>query len=55
MGVGVRREALAHFRPTPTDPPLKPLLPPDYGDGYLIPNYDDCEYGAFRESLDAGR
>uniref|UniRef100_A0A8C6RU25 Adipocyte enhancer-binding protein 1 n=1 Tax=Nannospalax galili TaxID=1026970 RepID=A0A8C6RU25_NANGA len=26
------------------DPPLKPLLPPDYGDGYLIPNYDDMDY-----------
>lgn len=26
------------------DPPLKPLLPPDYGDGYLIPNYDDLDY-----------
>ncbi|MEJ1274413.1 hypothetical protein NN561_005297 [Cricetulus griseus] len=25
-------------------PPLKPLLPPDYGDGYLIPNYDDMDY-----------
>ncbi|XP_057629013.1 adipocyte enhancer-binding protein 1 [Chionomys nivalis] len=26
------------------DPPLQPLLPPDYGDGYLIPNYDDMDY-----------
>ncbi|XP_042558330.1 adipocyte enhancer-binding protein 1 [Dipodomys spectabilis] len=25
-------------------PPLKPLLPPDYGDGYVIPNYDDMDY-----------
>lgn len=42
-GSGVR-EALAHFHPPSTEPPLKPLLPPDYGDSYLIPNYDDCEY-----------
>ncbi|XP_021488362.1 adipocyte enhancer-binding protein 1 isoform X1 [Meriones unguiculatus] len=26
------------------EPPLKPLLPPDYEDGYLIPNYDDLDY-----------
>ncbi|XP_034364177.1 adipocyte enhancer-binding protein 1 isoform X2 [Arvicanthis niloticus] len=26
------------------DPPLKPLVPPDYGDSYLIPNYDDLDY-----------
>ncbi|XP_021066940.1 adipocyte enhancer-binding protein 1 isoform X1 [Mus pahari] len=26
------------------EPPLKPLLPPDYGDSYLIPNYDDLDY-----------
>ncbi|XP_028617268.1 adipocyte enhancer-binding protein 1-like, partial [Grammomys surdaster] len=26
------------------DPPLKPMLPPDYGDSYLIPNYDDLDY-----------
>nr|XP_020018615.1 adipocyte enhancer-binding protein 1 [Castor canadensis] len=24
--------------------PLKPLLPPDYGDGYVIPNYEDMDY-----------
>lgn len=32
--------------PTSTEPPLKPLpppLPPDYGDGYVIPHYDDSE------------
>ncbi|XP_012294639.2 adipocyte enhancer-binding protein 1 isoform X1 [Aotus nancymaae] len=30
-----------------TEPPVKPLLPPlppDYGDGYVIPNYDDMDY-----------
>ncbi|XP_053464395.1 adipocyte enhancer-binding protein 1 [Nycticebus coucang] len=33
-----------------TEPPLKPLLPPlpplppDYGDGYVIPTYDDMDY-----------
>ncbi|XP_045350085.1 adipocyte enhancer-binding protein 1 isoform X2 [Leopardus geoffroyi] len=29
------------------EPPLKPLpppLPPDYGDGYVIPHYDDMDY-----------
>ncbi|KFO33065.1 Adipocyte enhancer-binding protein 1 [Fukomys damarensis] len=26
-----------------TEPPLKPLLP-DYGDGFVIPNYDDMDY-----------
>ncbi|KAI5933447.1 adipocyte enhancer-binding protein 1 isoform X4 [Manis javanica] len=29
------------------EPPLKPLSlppPPDYGDGYVIPNYDDMDY-----------
>ncbi|KAL4827064.1 hypothetical protein H8958_016043 [Nasalis larvatus] len=29
------------------EPPVKPLLPlppPDYGDGYVIPNYDDMDY-----------
>lgn len=26
------------------EPPPKPLLPPDYGDGYVIPNYDDMDY-----------
>ncbi|XP_045437047.1 adipocyte enhancer-binding protein 1 isoform X2 [Pipistrellus kuhlii] len=26
------------------EPPVKPLLPPDYGDGYVIPNYDDLDY-----------
>ncbi|KAM4874453.1 adipocyte enhancer-binding protein 1 [Thomomys bottae] len=25
-------------------PTLEPLLPPDYGDGYIIPNYDDMDY-----------
>ncbi|XP_048195280.1 adipocyte enhancer-binding protein 1 [Perognathus longimembris pacificus] len=25
-------------------PPSKPLLPPDYGDGYVIPNYGDMDY-----------
>lgn len=45
-GLGVRRDVLTHFYPTSTDPPLKPPLPPDYGDSYLIPNYDDCEYVA---------
>lgn len=32
--------------PTSTEPPPKPLpppLPPDYGDGYVIPHYDDSE------------
>lgn len=32
--------------PASTEPPLKPLpppLPPDYGDGYVIPHYDDSE------------
>lgn len=29
---------------TSTEPPPNPLLPPDYGDGYVIPNYDDSEY-----------
>ncbi|XP_036183029.1 adipocyte enhancer-binding protein 1 [Myotis myotis] len=24
--------------------PAKPLLPPDYGDGYVIPDYDDMDY-----------
>lgn len=46
-GVGVRREALLHLHPTSTEPPLKPLPPPDYEDGYSIPTYDDCEYVAF--------
>ncbi|KAM8770982.1 adipocyte enhancer-binding protein 1 [Rhynchonycteris naso] len=27
-----------------TEPPLKPLLPPDYGDGYVIPDYDNMDY-----------
>ncbi|XP_012502376.1 PREDICTED: adipocyte enhancer-binding protein 1 [Propithecus coquereli] len=30
-----------------TEPPLKPVLPPlppDYGDGYVIPTYDDMDY-----------
>ncbi|ELK25160.1 Adipocyte enhancer-binding protein 1 [Myotis davidii] len=26
------------------EPPAKPLLPPDYGDGYVIPDYDDMDY-----------
>ncbi|XP_015345751.1 adipocyte enhancer-binding protein 1 [Marmota marmota marmota] len=27
-----------------TEPPPKPVLPPDYGDGFVIPNYDDMDY-----------
>lgn len=29
--------------PISTEPPLRPLLPPDYGDGYGIPDYDSRE------------
>ncbi|XP_036102861.1 adipocyte enhancer-binding protein 1 [Molossus molossus] len=26
------------------EPPLRPLLPPDYGDGFVIPDYDSLDY-----------
>lgn len=41
--------------PEPPVKPLLPLLPPDYGDGYVIPNYDDSEYPAPQSLRDVGR
>uniref|UniRef100_A0A2I3SPY6 Adipocyte enhancer-binding protein 1 n=1 Tax=Pan troglodytes TaxID=9598 RepID=A0A2I3SPY6_PANTR len=44
--------------PASPEPPVKsllPPLPPDYGDGYVIPNYDDSEYPAPQSLRDIGR